>query len=191
MRIPLRSRHIDTSRRPAHRQPESPCPGRGDCCGIAGNDAWRAADILKQHDISLIISHVNSLLGRRWESYDTAFANAAKLHEKGVRFAIAYGGGGATTSNERNLPYEAAKSAAHGLPKDEALKAVTLYPAQILGIDDRVGSLEVGKLATLFITDGDPLDLRTQVLEVFIDGRQVDLSSRHTQLHEKYKKKYE
>jgi len=157
---------------------------------IAGNDAWRAADILKQHDIGIIIRHVNSLPSRRWESYDTAFANAAKLHEKGVRFAIAYGGGGATGSNERNLPYEAAKSAAHGLPKAEALKAITLYPAQLLGIDDRVGSLEVGKLATLFITDGDPLDLRTQVLEAFIDGRQVDLSNRHTQLHEKYQEKY-
>jgi imidazolonepropionase-like amidohydrolase len=119
------------------------------------------------------------------------FRQRSQTPRKGVRFAIAYGGGGATTSNERNLPYEAAKSAAHGLPKDEALKAVTLYPAQILGIDDRVGSLEVGKLATLFITDGDPLDLRTQVLEVFIDGREVDLSSRHTQLHKKYKKKYE
>lgn len=157
---------------------------------IAGNDAWRAADTLKQHDIGVIISHVNSLPSRRWESYETAFSNAAKLHEKGVRFAIAYGGGGATTSNERNLPYEAAKSSAHGLPKEEALKAITLYPAQLLGIDDRVGSLEVGKLATLFITNGDPLDLRTQVLEAFIDGRQVDLSTRHTQLHDKYQEKY-
>ncbi len=158
---------------------------------IAGSDAWRAADILKKHNVGLIINQVNALPSRRWESYDTAFANAGKLHEKGVHFAIAYGGGGASSSNERNLPYEAAKAAAHGLPKEEALKAITLYPAQLLGIDDRVGSLEIGKRATLFISDGDPLDIRTQVLDAFIDGRKVDLSSRHTQLNEKYQKKYE
>lgn len=158
---------------------------------ITGGDAWRAADVLKRADISVIVSQVNALPKRRWESYNNVFTNAAKLHEKGVRFSIAFGGGGPTTSNERNLPYEAAKSVAFGLPKEEALKAITLYPAQILGIDDRVGSLEAGKQATLIITDGDPLDIRTTVHQAFIQGRTVDLSSRHTQLYEKYQKKYE
>jgi len=158
---------------------------------VTGSDAWRAADTLKANNVGVILNKVNSLPMRRWESYDVAFANAALLHKKGVRFAIAFGGGGPTSSNERHLPYEAAKAAAHGLPRDEALKAITIYPAQLLGIDDRVGSLESGKRATLFICDGDPLDLRTQVTGVYIDGRKVDLSSRHTLLYEKYKKKYE
>jgi len=128
---------------------------------------------------------------RRWESYDTFFTNVLKLHQSGIRFAIAFGGGGPLSSNERNLPYEAAKAVGHGLPKSEALKAITLYPARLLGVDDRIGSLEEGKHATLIITDGDPLDIRTQVSGAFIQGRKVNLSSRHTQLYEKYQKKYE
>ena len=81
-------------------------------------------------------------------------------------------------------------AAAYGLPKEEALKSVTLYPAQILGIDDKVGSIEVGKDATLIVTDGDPLEIVTQVEQEYIQGRKVDLNSRHTQLYEKYKTKY-
>ncbi len=158
---------------------------------ITSGDAWRAAKTLKEANVSVIVSQVNALPSRRWESYDNVFRNAAELHKNGVSFAIAFGGGGPTSSNERNLPYEAAKAVAFGLPKEEALKAITLYPARILGIDDRVGSLEVGKQATLFVTDGDPLDIRTNVLRAFINGRAVDLSSRHTQLRDKYEKKYE
>lgn len=157
---------------------------------ITAGDAWRAAATIKAAGIPVIVSEVNALPQRRWESYDSIFTNTVKLHESGIPFAIAYGGGGATYSNERNLPYEAAKAAAHGLPKEEALKAITLYPAQILGIDDRVGSLETGKHATLIVTDGDPLDIRTQVHQAFIQGRSVDLSNRHTQLRDKYEKKY-
>lgn len=158
---------------------------------IAGGDAWRAADAIKAEDIAVIASQVNSLPRRRWESYDTYFTNVVKLFENEVRFAIGFGGGGPTSSNERNLPYEAAKAVGHGLPRDEALKAITLFAAQALGVDDRIGSLEAGKHATLIITDGDPLDIRTQVEGAYIQGRKVDLSSRHTQLYEKYLKKYE
>ncbi len=158
---------------------------------IAGGDAWRAADAIKADDIAIIVNQVNSLPRRRWESYDTFFTNVLKLHQSGARFAIAFGGGGPLSSNERNLPYEAAKAVGHGLPQEEALKAITLYPAQILGVDDRIGSLEEGKHATLIITDGNPLDIRTQILGAYIQGRKVDLSSRHTQLYEKYQKKYE
>ena len=154
---------------------------------VGGADTWRAVDLLKKHEISVIVSQVNALPTRRWESYDTAFLNPLKLHEAGIEFAIAYGGSG---PNERNLPYEAGKAVAHGLPRAEALRAVTLYPARILGVDDRLGSLEVGKDATLIVTTGDPLDIRTQVERAYIEGRSVDLSSRHTQLYEKYQKKY-
>ena len=81
-------------------------------------------------------------------------------------------------------------AAAYGLPKEEALKSITLYPAQILGIENQLGSIEIGKDATFIVTDGDPLEIRTHVLLEFIQGRKIDLSSRHTQLYEKYKTKY-
>lgn len=150
---------------------------------VGGVDAWRVADRLKEHDIPVIIGGVHRLPGRRHEDYDTPFTNALKLHQAGVRFCISDGGGG---SNERNLPYHAATAAAYGLPKEEALKSVTIHPAQILGIADRVGSLEVNKDATLIVTDGDPLEITTQVEQAYILGRTVDLTSKHTDLYEKY-----
>jgi imidazolonepropionase-like amidohydrolase len=97
---------------------------------------------------------------------------------------------GEEAGHERSLPYVAAMAAAYGLPKEEAFKAVSLYPARIFGFDDRVGSLEVGKDATLIVTSGDPLEIMTQVEMEFIQGRKVDLTSRHTMLYEKYKEKY-
>src|SRR5439155_19539724 len=90
----------------------------------------------------------------------------------------------------RNLPYQAAPAAAFGLPPDEALKAVTLYPAQILGVADRLGSLEPGKDATLIVTDGDPLEEGTHVEAAWIQGRRVDLTDRQKVLYEKYREKY-
>ena len=107
----------------------------------------------------------------------------------GVPFCIGFSGREA--SNARNLAYHAAMAAAYGLPKEEALKSITIYPAQVLGVTDRVGSIEVGKDATLIVTDGDPLEITTQVEQEFIQGRTIDLTSRHTQLYEKYKMKYE
>ena len=95
------------------------------------------------------------------------------------------------TSSARNLSYHAAAAAAYGLPVVEALRAITLYPARILGVEQRVGSLEVGKDATLLVTDGNPLETPTQVVMAYIQGRAVDLSSRHVQLWKKYSTKYE
>ena len=155
---------------------------------VGGRDAWRVADLLKEQDIPVIIDGVHVTPARRWEGYDTPFTNALKLYQAGVRFSISDGGGAAY---ERNLPYHAATAAAYGLPREEALKAVTLYPAQILGVADKVGSIEVGKDATLIVTDGDPLEITTQVEREFIQGRDIDLGSRHTQLYTKYKTKYE
>ena len=124
---------------------------------------------------------------RRWDAYDAPFALPAKLHEAGVRFCIA---GAERFGNECNLPYQAARASAHGLPREEALRAITLYPAQILGVSDRVGSIEAGKDATLIVTDGDPLEIRSRVEIEFIQGRRVDLSSRHEILFNKYEEKY-
>src|SRR6185436_14270385 len=87
----------------------------------------------------------------------------------------------------KNLPYEAAQAAAYGLPADEALKAITLYPAQIAGVADRLGSIEPGKEGTLFAADGDILDIRANVKRMWIAGKEVSLESRHTRLYEKYK----
>jgi imidazolonepropionase-like amidohydrolase len=156
---------------------------------VGGNDAWRLAPQLKESDTAVILGPTTTLPPRRDDAYDSNWSNAAKLHEAGVRFCIASDGRGAET-NERNVGYEAGMAAAYGLPKEEALKAVTLYPAQILGIADRVGTLEAGKAATLIVTTGDPLDLPTQVEVAFIDGRKIDLSNRQTRLRDKYREKY-
>jgi imidazolonepropionase-like amidohydrolase len=156
---------------------------------VGAADAWRVADLLAEKRVPVIIGSVQRLPLRRWEDYATPFQNAAKLHAAGVSFAIASDGTADSAPNERNLPYEAAKAVAHGLPHDEALKAVTLYPAQILGVAERLGSLEPGKDATFIVTDGDPLDIATRVEQAFINGRAVDLTTRHTVLYEKYREK--
>ena len=87
----------------------------------------------------------------------------------------------------RNLPYNAGMAAAFGLAREEALRAVTINPAEIFGVSDRLGSIEKGKIANLIVTDGDPLEIRTQIKHVFINGRDIPLTSRHTELYEKYK----
>jgi imidazolonepropionase-like amidohydrolase len=126
---------------------------------------------------------------RRDDPYDAPFTVPGRLRAAGISYCIA-GAGRFGASNARNLPYHAAMAAAFGLPADEALKAITLYPAQILGVADRVGSLEEGKDATLIITDGDPLETPTQVLDAYVEGRRVDLSDRHKRLWKKYEEKY-
>jgi imidazolonepropionase-like amidohydrolase len=148
-----------------------------------GYDAWRVAELLAKKHVPVILAPTLSLPAREDEAYDAAYTNAMKLHEAGVLFAFSAGG----ASNVRILPYQAAMAAAFGLPKDEALKGVTLYPARILGVEDRLGSLEAGKDATLIVTDGDPLEIRTQVLSAYIDGRPINLDNRQKQLYEKYK----
>jgi imidazolonepropionase-like amidohydrolase len=153
-----------------------------------GYDSWRAAELLKAKNIPVLAGGILRTPVRRYEDYDMPFTLPAKLHAAGVKFAI-FGDGGA--SNERNLPYHAAMAAAYGLPKDAALKAITLFPAEIFGVADRIGSIDVGKDATLIVTTGDPLEITTNVEMEFIQGKKIDLTSRHTQLYEKYKVKYQ
>jgi imidazolonepropionase-like amidohydrolase len=157
---------------------------------VGRGDVARAAPLLKAHDIPVIISGVNELPDRRWENYDSPMRVPLVLHEAGVRFCIASNGGSMTAAHERNLPYEAARAAAFGLPKEVALKAVTLYPAQILGVGGRLGSLEAGKDATLMVTSGDPLEITTAIDRAFIGGRQIDLANKQTKLYDKYQEKY-
>jgi len=154
-----------------------------------GYDAPQCSALLKKYDVPVIVGGIYRLPRRRNDSYDASYSVPAALHAAGVRFCIsARGRFGA--SHVRNVPYHAATAVGFGLPADEALKSITLYPAQILGVADRVGSLEVGKDATLFIADGDPLDTPTQVTAAWIQGRKVDLDDRHKRLYHKYEEKY-
>ena len=155
---------------------------------VGGDQADRVTSLLKQYDIPVIVGGIHRLPSRAHDDYDQAFRLPAKLHEAGVRFCIATGG---EAAHERNLNHQAGTAAAYGLPKDEAFKAVTLNAAQILGLGDRLGSLEAGKSATLIVTTGDPLELTTDTLMAFIDGRKIDLGSRHKALFEKYQQKYQ
>ena len=152
-----------------------------------GADAWRVADTLRERQVPVIIDGLLRLPMRRDDPPDALFSLPAKLAAAGVRYCIADGGRDST--NARNLPFEAAHSRAFGLSEDEALKAVTLYPAQILGIADKLGSLEVGKLAHLFVADGNPLEPTTRIERVFMQGREVELVDRQTALRDKYLKR--
>lgn len=154
---------------------------------VGGRDSWRVANQLKAKNIPVIVADVQSGPMRRWEGYNMIFSLPEKLRSQGVRFCIT---GDGSASNSRNTAYHAANAAAYGLPKDEALKSVTLYAAQVLGIADKVGSLEVGKDATLIVTTGDPLEIPTLTERVFIQGKKIDLRDKHKQLYEKYKEKY-
>jgi imidazolonepropionase-like amidohydrolase len=154
---------------------------------LGGYDAPDCADLLAKHDIPVIVGVVHRLPARAYEAYDTPFTVADRLRKAGVRYCICNGGG---FWNERNLPYEAATCVSYGLPADEALKAITLYPAQILGVADRVGSLEAGKDATLFVADGDILDVRSHVERAWVQGRAVDLKDKQKVLWAKYREKY-
>ena len=146
-------------------------------------DAWRVADLLATNKIPVIFNHVFTQPLRSEDSFDTHFRAPSVLTEAGVK--VAFSGGGAALV--KNMPYAAAQAAAFGLPADEALKGITLYPAQIAGVADRLGSIEVGKDATLFVTDGDILDIRSNVKRMWIGGDEVSLENRHTRLYEKYK----
>lgn len=156
---------------------------------VGGGDAWRIADVLRERRVAVVIGGVHGLPTRRDEDADVRFRLAARLHAAGVDFCIARNGGVFDAAHERNLPYEAATAAAHGLPREEALRAITLYPARILGVADRLGTLEAGRLASFIVTDGDPLEATTRIERVFIQGREVDTSNRQTRLTEKYQRR--
>jgi imidazolonepropionase-like amidohydrolase len=148
-----------------------------------GVEAHRVAAKLKAKNIPVIVGPVLRMPTREDDAYDAAFANAGLLSKAGVKIAFQT----LESAEARDLPYHAGMAAAFGLPKEEALKAVTIYAAEILGVADRIGSIEQGKIANLIVTDGDPLEIRTQIKHLFINGRAIPLTSRHTELYEKYK----
>jgi imidazolonepropionase-like amidohydrolase len=141
-----------------------------------------AAAELKAKNIPVILGRVLALPRGQDDPYDQAFTLPAEVYKAGIKFAFG------TFENQfvRNLPYQAATAAAFGLPQDEALKAITINPAQIWGAGDQLGSLEKDKSADLMVTTGDPLEIQTQVKHVFIRGQEIELSSRQTRLYDKY-----
>jgi imidazolonepropionase-like amidohydrolase len=149
---------------------------------VGGREAVEVADLLKKEDVPVILGSVYSLPSRRDAPYDAAYTVPTRLAEAGVKFALT----SPSPANVRNLPYEAGMSVAYGLSRDEALKAITINPAEILGVADRIGTIEKGKVADLVVTDGDMLEIRTQVRNVFISGKNVPLESKHTKLYQKY-----
>ncbi len=157
---------------------------------VGGKDAWRTTDLLVKNRIPVIYEGVTSLPFRRFEDYDQAYKTPSILYEKGVQFCISDYGYAGRAEQIRNLPYQASMAASYGLPKKAAFRAVTLSVAEILGIDKKVGSLDEGKDATLFISDGDPLETRTNIIQAFIEGKKIDMGDRHKSLYSKYKEKY-
>jgi imidazolonepropionase-like amidohydrolase len=147
-----------------------------------GLEAPLVAPLLKEKSIPVLLGSVLTLPTREDFHHAAAYRAAGELAEAGVKFAIATG----SYQNVRLLPYEAAISVAWGLPRDRALRAITIDAAEILGVADQVGSLEPGKLANLVIWQGDPLELRTPIPRVFVAGRDVGPSSKHTELFERF-----
>ncbi|HVE65626.1 MAG TPA: amidohydrolase family protein, partial [Thermoanaerobaculia bacterium] len=148
-----------------------------------GRDAWRAATELAAAGVPVILDPVIGLPTRADEPYDAPFTSAATLAKAGVRFAINEG----DSQFARNLAHHASVAMAHGLSREKALEAITLEPARILGVSNRLGSLEPGKDATLFVSSADVLDFRHVVEAAWLDGRQLDLSDRHKKLYERYR----
>ncbi|ANQ50697.1 amidohydrolase family protein [Flammeovirga sp. MY04] len=155
---------------------------------VGGDDAWIVADFLKSNNIPVLLSDVHSLPNLEHDDVDLPFKRAQLLNEAGVKVGLTH----SSVSNARNLPFYAGTCVAYGVDKEDALKMITSYTAEILGIDQNYGSLEKGKSATLIITKGDFLDMRNSVVEhAFIDGRKIDLNDKHKMLYEKFRGKYE
>ena len=148
--------------------------------GVA--EGWRVADEIAKAGIPVITGPVQELPTRQSDRYDTPYANAGKMAKAGVKVALRTD----EEENVRNLPFHAAFAAAYGLGKEEALKAITINPAEIFGIADQYGSVEAGKRANLVISTGDPLETRTQIHHVIIDGYLIPMSNRHIRLYQEF-----
>ncbi len=150
---------------------------------LAGVDeGWLVADQIAESGIPCIVGPVLSTPSHDYFNYQTAYQNAGKLAEAGVKVAIT----ASDVENTRNLPFNAGYAATYGMGTEEALKAVTINPAEIFGVDDRIGSIEEGKKANLFIVDGDPFEATSQVDQVWIDGYKIPMTDRHMQLYEQF-----
>jgi imidazolonepropionase-like amidohydrolase len=146
-------------------------------------DAWKVKDLLKQKNIPVILGPTQALPAEEDEPYDKPLSRAGELHAAGVKVAFAT----FSSSNSRTLPFEAGNAVAYGLPREEAIKAITLYPAQFFGVEDRLGSIEQGKIANLIVVTGDPMEYRSEIRHVFINGRETSLENKHKRLYDQYR----
>ncbi len=156
-----------------------------------GRDAWKVKEMLAEKDIPVILGRTQSLPAEDDDPYDRPFRGAGDLREAGVRIAFGSAAGGGFgpggPHSARTLPYESATASAFGLSREEALKALTIYPAEILGVGDRLGTIEKGKIANLMVTDGDPLEITTRVVHLIIAGKEVSTDNRHRDLYQRYR----
>ena len=148
--------------------------------GVA--EGWRVAAEIAESGVPVVTGPVISIPTRGSDRYDRAYANAGAMKKAGVTVAIRTD----QTENVRDLPFHAAFAAAYGMGRTEALEAITIVPARIMGLDKELGSLEVGKTANLFIADGDPFETRTQIEQVFIQGWEIPMNSRHSLLYDEF-----
>ncbi len=154
---------------------------------VGANDAWKVADIIKENNIPVVLYQLHRLPQRSSEDIDQPFKTPALLLRKGIRVAIGHGG----SWEARNIMFNAGTAAAYGLSKEEALMCITKYPAEVLGMSASIGTLEAGKNATVVISSGDILDMRTNQIEwMFIDGEEINNKNHQYELYEKYIKKY-
>ncbi len=155
---------------------------------VGGTEADLCADLLKRHDVPVILNGIFRMPKRADAAYDEAFTRPKRLQDLGVRWCLA---SGEETPHERNLPYAAGLAVAYGLSPEAALRAVTLSASEILGVAAETGSLDVGKEATLFLSDGDPLKVPTKITRAWIGGREIHLTDKQEALFEKYRRKYQ
>mgnify|MGYP003639783321 CR=1 FL=1 len=148
--------------------------------GVA--EGWRVASEIADAGIPVIAGSVLSTPTRQSDAYDAAYMNPGIMQQAGVKVALSSG----DTENSRNLPYNAAFAAAYGMGREEALKAITINAAEIMGLGDQIGSIEVGKKANLFVATGDPFETKTQIIDVYIDGYQIPMTSRQIELYEEF-----
>ncbi len=153
--------------------------------GVA--EGWRVGEEIAKANIPVITGGVIAIPNRDYDRYDQAYANAGQMKKAGVKVAIRSQEDG--NGNYRNLPYHAGFAVAYGMNKEDALKAITIVPAELFGVADKLGSIEVGKNATLFVADGDPFETKTQIKHVFIDGWQMPMVSRQTLFYDEFLKR--
>ena len=155
---------------------------------VGGSDSWQIADLLKQNNVAVVLLSPHSLPTLDDDDVDQPYKTAAILQKAGVLYSITDDDG---QTRGRNLAFIAGTAAAYGLTQEEALQAITLNAAKILGVADKTGSLEAGKDANIVISEGDILDMRTSIVtDAFIQGRKIDLTDKHKLLNERYNQKY-
>jgi len=156
-----------------------------------GRDAWQVKELLAEKQIPVILGFTQSLPQEDDDPYDRPYRNPGELAGAGVKITVASGAGGGFgpggPHSSRTVPYETAMAIGYGLSEEEALKALTLYPAQMYGVSDKLGSIGPGKIANLIVTDGSPLEITTQILHLIIQGKQVSTANRHQRLYERYR----